>query len=465
MPDSGHDKSASAQHRGAEVFGCINGVREAERHLNREGQYLADIMKIRFYPMVLDRSDGCVLTDLDGNHYLDCIAGASVMNVGYRNARVVAAVKAAMETEWSTTSAIFPHRGQTVLAERLNSLVPGDTKVWFGTSGSEAMDTIGRYFRTASGKPRLVSFVGSFHGQTGGSGALSGMPSHADIPAEHVTKFAFPYPYRCPHGPCSLEGCSLRCMEPLRVFISTRRDEIAGIVVEAIQADGGDVIPPDNFLPALAEMTQGANIWLGVDEVKTGMARTGKFFAFEHTAIAPDAIGIGKALGGGFPISAVIARREILDANIGTCAYTLAGSPVPTAAALAVLDEIEEANLASAANERGDELLRDLREATAYSQIIGDVRGRGLLIGIEVVADKASRIPSRDHAAAIVYRCFELGLIVIYTGVYGNVIELTPPLTISRKETSAAVAIFEEALRDVEAGRFDRSKLARFAGW
>jgi 4-aminobutyrate aminotransferase len=432
--------------------------------LRREDEHLAEIMKIRFYPFVLERARGNRLFDVDGNEYLDFVAAGSAMNVGYANERVAEAVKRAMADAWSTTSAIFAHDRQTELAARLAAMIDGDVKVWFGTSGSEAMDVMGRYFRTASGRPRMISFQGSFHGQTGGSGALSGMSSHDDIPSDYVTKVPYPTPYRCEHGPCRREGCSLRCLDPLRAAVESSADETAGIVVEPIASDGGDVIPPDNFLPALRELCDAHGLWLGIDEIKVGLGRTGSMFAHAHTGVRPDAVAVGKSLAGGLPLSALIGRREILDAATGTCAHTLAGSPIPCAAALATLDELDQGLVEHAAS-IGELLLARLQERLARADIVGEVRGRGLLVGIELVTDRVSRDPAGRHAAAVVYRCFELGLITIYTGVDGNVIELTPPLALTEADAELAAELIEQAIDDVSCERFDLGKLSAYQGW
>ena len=446
-------------------LGVRHGLARSLAQLEREKRSLADVMRIRFYPFALSRAGGFHLYDEDGNAYLDFAAAGSVMSVGYRNPAVVAAVEREMAGAWSTTSAIFAHASQTELATRLNEIASGDTKVWFGTSGSEAMDMIGRYFMTASRRTRLISFIGGFHGQTGGSGALSGLPSFDDLPSDWVTKVPFPYPYRCPHGPCDPAGCSLACLAPLEQALRSGGDTVAGVVLEPIQSDGGDVVPPANALAEIRRLTAEHGVWLGVDEVKTGIGRTGRMFAYEHAAITPDAVGMGKALGGGLPISAVIGRREILDASVGSCAYTLAGSPIPSAAALATLDELERLSLVSNAEANGRRLLAGLKQLEMGSPIVGDVRGLGLLAGVELVEDKRSRVPAGRHAACVVYRCFELGLVLIYTGKHGNVLELSPPLTIGEREVDTAIATLEEALDDVASGRFDDSKIAGYEGW
>ena len=422
-------------------------------------------MKIRFYPFVLERGEGCYVTDVDGNRYLDLCAGAGVMNTGYQNARVRSAIESEGAGAWSTTSAIFAHPRQTELAERLSGLVPGNGKVWFGNSGSEAMDMLSRYTRLASGRERLVSFSGSDHGQTAASAAISGLGFHADAAAEHVTKVPYPNPYRCPHGPCSLDGCSLACLGSLEEELRATGKATAAIFVEPVLANGGDIVPPRNFLPRLRELSDAYGCWLVIDEIKTGLGRTGSLFAFEHAGVVPDAVALGKALASGLPLSAVVGRSEILDSALGACALTLGGAPMPCAAALATLDELEAQQLAANAASIGAQLLEGLRTVTEGIPIVGDVRGQGLVLGIELVEDRDSKAPSPRHAARAAYRCFELGAVVIYTGTDGNVLELTPPLTLTSEQAEVGVAIIERALDDVAGGRFDDAKLGAYAGW
>ena len=449
----------------ASELGVRHGLAASEALLAREARHLAEIMKIRFYPFALAEADGCYLRDADGNVYLDLVASGAVMGVGSGNAHVREAIERALAGPWSTTSAIFAHEDQAVLAERLSDLLGGERKVWFGNSGSEAMDALARSFRAASGRERLVAFTGAFHGVTGGSGAISGMDSHSDLASDRVDKVDYPYPYRCPHGPCPADGCSLRCVESLAGALERGRGATAGVILEAIQSDGGDVIPPDNALARIGELCREHGVWLGVDEIKVGMGRTGRMFAYEHAGLDPDAVGLGKSLGGGLALSAIVARPEILDYAAGTCAYTLGGSPAPCAAALAALDELEQHGLVDNARLVGAQLLDGLQAAIGSSRIVGEVRGRGLVLGIELVEDQESRVPAPRHAARIAYRLFELGAVAIVMGRFSNVIEITPPLTLTARQAEAAVELVEEAVGDVAAGRFDDAKLAAYPGW
>lgn len=310
-PSTSSTKSARGAQRqalpsgAASGLGVRHGLKRTERVLALEDQHLADLMKIRFYPFALRRGQGVWVEDEDGNLFLDLCAGAAVMSLGYGDERVAAAVRAAMDGPWSTTSAVFAHEAQALLAERLNKLLPGDTKVWFGTSGSEALDMLVRYARTASGRTQLVSFTGADHGATAGSAMISGLAFHRDAASEHVTLVPYPNPYRCEYGPCDRSSCSLRCLQEVEEALAADTPP-AAVFFEPIQANGGDVVPPGNVLPALRTLCDAAGVLLILDEIKVGVGRTGAFFAFDHSGIAPDAVALGKALAGGFPLSAVI---------------------------------------------------------------------------------------------------------------------------------------------------------------
>lgn len=445
-------------------------LERSEAVIAREDAAIGSSMKIRFYPFVAGAGEGTHVRDADGNDYLDFIAAGGVLQTGYRHPRVRAAIDDELGRSWSNMHCCYPNERTVELGERLIDLLPGgfEKKAWFGTTGSDANDTLAKLVPLATGRPRMISFVGAYHGQTSGSAALSGHSTQAKIPGPGtVTKVPYPYPYRCAFGPCPPDECSLRCVDFIEEYALgavSPADQTAAIIMEPVQSDGGDVVPPVNVIPALRELCDRYGLWLLFDEVKTGMGRTGRFFAFEHSGVEADAVSMGKPLGGGLPLSAVVGRRELVDADAFALA-TLGGSPVPAAAGLAVLDVLRDEDLAANAAQMGTRLLDGLRELQGRHPLIGDVRGRGLMVGIELVTDRSTREPATKDAARLVYRCFELGLLVIYCGLLGNVIEMTPPLTIGDAEVEDALAVLDHALADVEAGRFDDEKLARFAGW
>ena len=275
--------------------------------------------------------------------------------------------------------------------------------------------------------------------------------------AASIAKAPFPDPYRCPWGPCDPQECSLRCLRFLdehTLGILSPHDQTAAILIEPIQSSSGEIIPPDNYLPALRELCDRHGIWLIVDEVKTGLGRTGRMFGFEHSSISPDAVVMGKGLGGGLPLSAVVGRAELLDHGVVTV-QTFGGSVVACHAALATLEVIENEDLIHNAAEQGKVLLEGLNELTRDYSVVGNVRGRGLILGIEFVTDRSSRNPNPLDAQRLAYLCYENGLLVKYGGLYDNVVGLTPALTFSSIDVQLALEIVGRALADLAAGRFD----------
>lgn len=469
LPDRCRSVKAGYDPRVADtVTGAV--ASRADAVLAREDSVLGDVLKIRFYPLVVAEAKGVRIRDVDGGEYLDLTGAAGVAQTGYGHPRVTAAIAEALERQHTGMLCCHAHEAATELGERLCELIPGDfpKKAWFGTTGSDANDCLARLLPMATGRRRLITFVGAYHGTTTGSAGLSGHQAQASvIGGGNVTKVPYPDPYRCAFGPCDRDGCSLRCLDQLERFALgavSPAEDTAAILMEAVQSDGGEVVPPANVIPALRELCDRHEIWLVFDEVKTGLGRTGRMFAFEHAGVIPDAVALGKPLGGGLPLSAVVGRRELLDVPTYSL-FTLGGSPLPCAAGLATLDVIRDEGLVENAARMGERLLDGLRSIQGTSRLIGDVRGRGLILGVELVSDRETREPAPLDAHRLVFRCFELGLLTIYAGLAGNVVELTPPLTIGATEIDEALGIFEHALADVEAGRFDDAKLAPFAGW
>jgi 4-aminobutyrate aminotransferase len=436
----------------------------------RDEQTIADALKIRYTPFVLDHGEGGRLFDVDGRSYIDFGAAWSLAGLGYSNERVRAAVTAELDrvTFGGLVSGI--NRPAVELAERLIDVVPGqwEKKVWYGLSGSDATEAVMRLLPRVTGRNRLVSFVGSWHGTHDGTMGLSAHPSLTGvIGGANVVKAPYPDPYHSPFlGPAdSLTDQCLHYLEHYLFRTICDPEDVAAVFVEAVQSDGGDVVPPPDFMPKLRALCDRHGILLAVDEIKVGLARTGQMFAFEHGGVEADIVLLGKSLGGGMPLSAVVARRDLLDCASGAALFTASGNATGCAAGLAVLDEIDRLDLIARSAENGRYLHDCLVQALGDVEIVGDIRGLGMIQGIELVQDRSSKEPNQPAAAKVVYRAWELGLIVYYAGNWGNVLEITPPLILNRAEIDEGVEILGQAIRDVLDGKISDETVASFAGW
>ena len=436
----------------------------------RDADAVSDVMKLRFYPMVAKTAGGALIRDVDGREYLDFSAGWGVANTGYGHPRIVDAVYKEMNRlSFSPTISVL-NEESIELAERLRGMIPGDFEkaVWYGHSGSDANEFLYKMIPAATGRSRIVSFVGSYHGQTMGSYSMSGHPAQGKFTGGgNVTKIPYPYCYRCPFER-DRETCGLFCLKYVEDFVFDSQvspDQVGALVAEAVQCDGGDVVPPDGYLQGLERLCRKYGILFVLDEVKIGFGRTGKMFGFENWNVTPDAVVMAKPMGSGQPISAVTGKKELMDAGVGMHMFTTAGNPVACAASLATIDVIEEEKLAENAEAQGEYLLGRLRELQACCPAIGDVRGKGLVIGVELVEDTETKKPASELAALVVYRCYELGLLLYDSGISANVIELTPPLIITKQQCDRAVEVLRQAIEDALTGRIVREDLGDFAGW
>lgn len=436
----------------------------------REDALMSDSLKVRFFPFAAERGEGSWLTDFDGNRYLDFSASWAVANTGYSHPRIVEAISnQAGKLSFSTLCSV-PNQPATELAERLLDIVPvrGEGKVWFGLSGSDANDFLAKMAPLATGRSKIVAFIGGYHGQTGGSAAISGHTAQAKASGNgNVVKIPYPNPYRPLFGgaPDDTGDAVLNYLEDYLFRTICPPDQTAAIILEAIQSDGGDIVPPPGFLRGLRELCDRHGILLFVDEVKVGFGRTGLMFAFEHEGIEPDAVSLGKSLGGGLPVSAVVGRRDLLDAATANGMFTTAGNPVSAVAALASLDVIRDESLMERARTMGNRLHQGLKALAERHELIGDVRGVGMIQGVELVTDRATKSPAGKEAHKVIFRAMELGLLVFYGGILGNVLEITPPLILTEQECDLGLEILDQSLHDVAGGRIGDDVLAAYAGW
>jgi 4-aminobutyrate aminotransferase len=437
--------------------------------IERDAASLGSVMKIRFYPMVVDRAQGVRLWDVDGKEYLDFLAGWAVANTGYCHPRIVEAVTEQVKrtTHVSTTS--FPNELSVALAEKLVKITPGkpDRKVVLGLSGSDANDCVFKLLPTYTGRANVVSFLGAMHGMTSGSMVLSGRKSDSGSPnVGNVTRTPYAYCYRC-HLGLNYPSCNIQCADIIEdtIFKSISPKDIAAIIIEPVQSDGGDVVPPKEWAGRVRRICDRFGILLVDDEIKVGFGRTGRMFAIEHTEAVPEIITVGKSIASGLPLSAVIAKKEMLDIAPAAHLFTTAGNPICCAAALATIEVIEKERLCERAAKIGSYMKKRLNEIAQRHPLISDVRGQGLILGLELVKNTKTKEPAIRETAKVCYRAWENGLILGYVGQHSNVVEITPPLILSEEDAEQGLQTLEVTFSEVEHGKVSDEKITRFAGW
>jgi 4-aminobutyrate aminotransferase len=433
--------------------------------LERDDAVIGRVGKLRFSPLVASSGRGSFLVDEDGRRVLDMSMCGGAAILGYGHPAVADAISRAAHDMAGASLLIHPNRPAIDLAERLLASFPDGgrgRKVWFGHSGSDANDTAVRVIQAATGRSRFVSFIGSYHGGLGGSMAVSGHTAMTHtLPRPGLVLLPYPDPYR---GEFSADEV-LRLLD-LNLATVAPGEQVAAIVMEPVMSDGGLIVPPDGFLKGLRERCDAHGILLMVDEVKVGLGRTGFFHAFEAHGVTPDVVTFGKGLGGGLPLSCIVASAELMDTAPAFAILTTSGNPVATSAGIAVLETIENEGLADRAGELGARLMRELLELADKHGQIGDVRGAGLAIGIDLVKDRETKEPvDALTTAKVIYRCYELGLHLIYVGLAANVLELTPSLLLSDEDASTAVDIIGRSLEDVAAGHVSDEKVRPYMMW
>lgn len=437
--------------------------------MSREGELLeryrtviSETEQILMYPFAMESQEGALMRGVDGDEVIDFFAAWAVGSTGYRHPTVLERLNAQLEKGYTNSPLTIPHEPTIELAERLKNRAPGDfaTKVWIGHSGSDAGDLVARAVPTVGNGDTIITFDGSYHGGLQGSAAISGHSAQTSAAQTgRVVTLGYPYPYRAEPSP-GAERDSI--LEAAKEAFETH--DVAGLITEPLQSDGGIRVPPDGFLRGLAELCDDYDAYFIVDEVKAGLGRTGEFFAFEHEDVVPDAIMLGKPLGSGLPISALVGRADLVDYEPATHMMTTAGAPLCAAAGLATLDVIAEEDLVARAARAGDRLQGALDTATDDLAVVGDVRGRGLMRGVELV-DPDTNAPNSKLTAQVALRARELGVLVAYVGMESNVLEITPPLTISESLLDEGVERLASAIEDAIAGAVDDSQLEKYSGW
>jgi 4-aminobutyrate aminotransferase len=398
---------------------------------------------------------GAEVWDVDGNRFLDFAAGIAVCATGHSHPQVVAAVKDAAD-EFLHISSDYWHEGQVRLAERLDELSPmGEPAMTFlAQSGTESVEGALKLARYVTGRPRFIGFLGGFHGRTMGSLAFTSSKhtqQRGFFPTmPGVTHVPYPNPYRPLFAGADQGRAVLDYIEEVLFARNVPPAEVAAVLVEPIQGEGGYIVPPDGFLPGLRALCDRHGILLILDEVQAGIGRTGKMFAGQHWGVAPDIMTLAKGLGSGLPIGAVVAKRRIMEKWArGAHGNTYGGNPLCCAAALATLELVEREYAANAAAV-GEHFVARLREMQSRHDVIGEVRGKGLMIGMELVTDRASRTPAKDLCDAVVHRAFHNGLLLLSCGT--STVRFMPPLLVTRGDVDEAVTLVEASLMESEEG-------------
>ncbi len=408
----------------------------------------------RGYPLVIERGYGAMVEDVDGNLFLDCAAGIAVNATGHSHPDVVRAITEQAGRFLHMSGTDFYYEPQVRLAEELAAVAPvgGDARAFFANSGAEAIEASLKLARYTTKRPNFIAFLGGFHGRTMGALSVTGSKTIQRrgfgplVPGVHHAPYADCY--RCPLK-LQPQSCAAECLDFIehQLFLHlVSPDEVAAILVEPIQGEGGYVVGPDVFMQRLRDLTAAHGMLLIVDEVQSGMGRTGKMFAVEHTGVQPDVIAVAKGVASGMPLGVAIARADLMTWPPGTHASTFGGNPVSCAAALATLTLLRDSLMTNAAVV-GAHLIEGLRGLMDRHPLIGDVRGRGLMVGVELVRDRTTKERATSERDAVVVAAFRRGLLILGAGK--NAIRFCPPLVLTTEQADIAVRILDESLSEV----------------
>ena len=425
----------------------------ARSFLVRDEQFISQSYK-RYYPLVVESAHDCIIQDVDGNEYIDLNAGIACMNVGHNHPKVISAIKSQCDRFLHYSNTDFYYKEAIELAEKLADITPGnfEKKTYFGNSGSEAIEAAVKLAKWHTRKQLLIGFVNAFHGRTVGALSVT-----ASKPVQRryfsplmpgVIHVPYPYCYRCPFK-LEYPGCRYWCVDFIDEFVLQKyvpHEDLAAIIFEPIQGEGGYVVPPPEYFQRLKKLADKYGILLIDDEVQSGIGRTGKWFAIENWGIEPDIFCLAKALASGLPIGATIAKARVMDWTSGSHASTFGGNPLSCSAAVAVLETVKEERLLENAKKQGDYVLKRLRGFGETSEIVGDVRGKGLMIGVELVEDKDSKKPASQKAMDVVTRSWKRGVAAVTCGA--STLRLSPPLSINRETLDVAIEIVEDVISE-----------------
>jgi len=427
---------------------------KARELIRADESYISKSM-VRWYPLAAESGSGCVVRDVDGNEYIDFNSGLAVLNVGHCHPRVVSAINEQTKKLIHYSYTDFYYRAIVDLSIELTKITPGTfpKRVFLSNSGTEAVEAAMKMAKWHTRNSLFLAYTGAFHGRTQGAMSLT---ASKPIQRRHffplvpgVTHVPYPYCYRCPFH-LSYPECHLWCVDFIDEEVLSKYvppEDVAAMFVEAIQGEGGYVVPPDDYFTRLRKILDKYNLIMIDDEIQSGVGRTGKWFAIEHFNVVPEAVCVAKAMGSGLPIGALVSKDELMDWEGGSHATTFGGNPVACAAGLAVIEAIREERLLENATKQGAHLLNRLKEMQSKYQILGDVRGKGLMVGAEIVKDPDTRQAASELAQEIMMKCFKRGLAIITAGK--STMRFVPPLVITRELLDAGLDVFEGVVKEV----------------
>ena len=410
-----------------------------------------------YLPIAFEKGDLTTISDADGNTYLDFTAGAAVMGVGYRNPKVVEALEAQLQKLVSHSLFFGTFEPLVKLSEKVKELIPWpglkDGMLAYGASGSEAVEIALSVVRKNK-RPVVMALFPSYHGRTLGANTLTAMRSSwrksALTLSTGVTHAPFPYCYRCPFK-LEYPDCGMACVDYIQSMFDmvVPPEDVGAFIMEPIGGSGGYQVPPPEYIPMVKKLCEKHGIKFISDEIQTGFGRTGKMFGIEHFGVEPDLATLGKPLGGGLPIGAVIANKETMESwEVGSWGSTFGGNTMSAVAGYATLSVIQEEKLDVNARKMGDILLDGLEGIKDRRKVVGDARGKGLMLAVELVKDRKTKEPAADVARAVVPTAMKKGLLVSTAGTYGNDIRLLPPLNINEEEANQALELLDESIKE-----------------
>ncbi|AGZ25406.1 MULTISPECIES: aspartate aminotransferase family protein [Staphylococcus] len=443
---------------------------KAQDLIKEDEQYFAKSGRIKYYPLAIDHGYGATLVDVDGKEYIDLLASASSQNVGHAPKKVTEAIKKQVDKFVHYTPAYMYHEPLIRLSKKLCDISPGDyeKRVTYGLSGSDANDGIIKFARAYTGRPYIISFTNAYHGSTFGSLSMSAISLNMRKKYGPLLNgfYHIPFPdnYRGLFEQPNANTVD-EYLAPLKEMFDkyVPADEVACIVLETIQGDGGLLEPVSGYFEALESICREHGILIAVDDIQQGLGRTGKWSSVEHFNFTPDLITFGKSLAGGLPMSAIVGRKEIMETlEAPAHLFTTGANPVSCEAALATLEMIEEEQLLEASLEKGEYVRQTMDRWVIDYECIGDVRGKGLSIGIDVVSDPIQKTRDPEAALKICNYCFDKGVVII--AVAGNVLRFQPPLVISYEQLDYALSTLENAIQALNQGDLDQYEIEG-QGW